>query len=168
MVSSRLRGAYAPRVSRSVPSPNALSYAYARVSATWRLRHAIANLFEIVYHRDHRDHGAFSSFRISDHKSDIKHQTCEIRPPVQKQGRPVPNWCLGQPSGRAERLNELRRRNHLSRGLDAIRDSRIASPGWLSEHSLIMFGIRGSQRVRFHEDSERGGSGIISLKARRR
>jgi hypothetical protein len=54
------------------------------------------------------------------------------------------------------------------RGLDAIRDSRIACQEWLSEHSLTMFGIRGSQPVRFREGCERGGSGIISRKARRR
>jgi DNA-binding XRE family transcriptional regulator len=30
-----------------------------------------------------------------------------------------------------------------SRRLDAIRDSRIASQGWLSGHFLITFGIRG-------------------------
>src|SRR6476619_1973484 len=50
-----------------------------------------------------------------------------VQHPVQKQGRPVPNRRLGQHSGQAECLNERERTNHLSRGLDAIRDSRIAS-----------------------------------------
>jgi hypothetical protein len=71
-------------------------------------------------------------------------------------------------SRQAERLNQLERRNHLSRGLDAIRDSRIASQGWLSGHFLITFGVSGSQPVRFHEDCERGANGIIYRKARRR
>src|SRR5438552_14905868 len=39
---------------------------------------------------------------------------------------------------------------------------------WLLVHSLATFSIRGSQPVRFHEDCERGASGIISRKARRR
>ena len=56
----------------------------------------------------------------------------------------------------------------LSDGLDAIRDSRIASQGWLSGRFLITFGIRGSQRVRFREDCERGANGIIYRKAKRR
>lgn len=51
----------------------------------------------------------------------------------------------------------------LRRGLNAIRDSRIA---WLSGHSLITFGIKSCQRRRFHDDCERGASGIISHKAR--
>ena len=70
----------------------------------------------------------------------------------------------GGRSPRAGRIESI----ILSRGLDAIRDSRIACQGWLSGHSLITFGIRGSQPVRFHEDCERGVSGIISRKARRR
>ena len=73
-----------------------------------------------------------------------------IRHPVQKQGRPVPHRRLGQHRGKAECLNELERTNrnagnamrrtgspkgenagcsrvnHFARGLDAIRDSRIA------------------------------------------
>ena len=44
------------------------------------------------------------------------------------------------------------------RRLDAIRDSRIACQRWRLEHSLIMFGIRGSQQVRSHADCERGVS----------
>jgi len=95
-----------------------------------------------------------------------------IRHPVQKQGRPVPHGRLGQHSGKAECLKELERTNrnagnamrctgspkgenagcsrvnHFARGLDAIRDSRIAFRGWLSGHSLITFGIRDSQPVR--------------------
>src|SRR5882724_11729681 len=54
----------------------------------------------------------------------------------------------------------------LSDGLDAIRDSRIASQGWLSGPFLITFDIRGSQPVRFREDCERGANGIIYRKAR--
>jgi hypothetical protein len=67
-----------------------------------------------------------------------------------------------QPESREDRVN------HFARGLDAIRDSRIAFQGWLSGHSLITFGIRDSQPVRSQEDCERGASGIISRKARRR
>jgi len=55
----------------------------------------------------------------------------------------------------------------LSDKLDAIRDSRIACQGWLSGRFLITFGIRGSQPVRFPEESERGANGIIYRKARR-
>jgi hypothetical protein len=40
----------------------------------------------------------FVSFVVK--TSEIKHQTSEIRPPVQKQGRPIPN----RRSGQAERL----------------------------------------------------------------
>jgi len=56
----------------------------------------------------------------------------------------------------------------LSDGLDAIRDSRIASQGWLSVRFLVTFDIRDSQPVRFREDCERGANGIIYRKARRR
>jgi hypothetical protein len=56
----------------------------------------------------------------------------------------------------------------LSRGLDAIRDSRIACQGWLSGHFLLIFDIRGSQPVRFREECERGANGMIYRKARRR
>ena len=56
----------------------------------------------------------------------------------------------------------------LLRALDAIRDSRIASQGWLSGHSVLTFGIRGSQPVRSREDCERGANGMIYRKARRR
>lgn len=48
-------------------------------------------------------------------------------------------------------------------GVNAIRETRIA---WLSGHSLITFGIKGWQPVRFQEDCEPGGSGIIFRKAR--
>src|SRR6266404_7709686 len=33
---------------------------------------AIANFFEIVHHREHRDHGAFSSSEIANRKSEIR------------------------------------------------------------------------------------------------
>ena len=83
-------------------------------------------------------------------KSEIRNLKSYIRHPVQKQGRPVPHRRLGQHSGKAECLNELERTNrnagdamrwtgspkgenagcsrvnHFARGLDAIRDSRIA------------------------------------------
>jgi hypothetical protein len=55
-----------------------------------------------------------------------------------------------------------------SEGLDAIRDSRIASQAWLSGHSAVTVDIKGSQPVRFREDCERGANGIIYRKARRR
>jgi len=56
----------------------------------------------------------------------------------------------------------------LSDGLDAIRDSRIASQGWLSGPFLVTFDIRGSDPVRFREDCERGANGTIYRKPRRR
>ena len=71
----------------------------------------------------------------------------------------------GGPKGRecGMHLSQLNRPAALT-----IRDSRIAISRWLSERSLITFGIRGSQPVRFHGDYERGAIGIISRKARRR
>jgi hypothetical protein len=39
-------------------------------------------------------------------------------------------------------------------------------PEWLLGRYPVTFGIRGWQPVRFHEDCERGASGIISPKAR--
>jgi len=43
-------------------------------------------------------------------KSDIEHQTSEIRPPVQKQGRPIPNQRVGQ----AERLRNRSPQSEIS------------------------------------------------------
>ena len=50
------------------------------------------------------------------------------------------------------------------RGLETFLHKIVIRNG----HSLITFGTRGSQPVRSHEDCERGVSGIISPKARRR
>jgi len=61
----------------------------------------------------------------------------------------------------SERVNSF-----ASAGPDAIRGSRIISQNGFRDHSLITFGVRGSQPVRFREDCEHGVSGIISLKAR--
>jgi hypothetical protein len=73
--------------------------------------------------------------------------------------------CMGSPKGENAGCTRV---NHFARGLDAIRDSRIACKDGFSGHSLITFGIRGSQQVRFREGFEPGVSRIISRKARRR
>jgi len=54
------------------------------------------------------------------------------------------------------------------RGFDAIRDSRIALQDRFSGDSLIMFGIRDSQRVLSQENCARAASAIISRKEKRR